>query len=62
MMGHKSKLANGLEVDAILARRIYCYLQNNTKLIRYVKRCISKRNRAGAKLEIDKILKLEESD
>ena len=37
MMGHKDKLKSGMEYDVIFARRIYCYLVNNNKLVKYVK-------------------------
>ena len=51
MMGHKDKLKNGDEVDAILARHVYCYLKNRPKNVKRVKRAINKRLRKGAKDE-----------
>ena len=55
-MSHKDKLKTGMEVDVIFARRLYCYLHNNSKLIRYVKTSINRRNRQKARLEIKKLL------
>ena len=48
-MGHKDILKNGLEVDVICARNIYCYLANNSKLKSYAKNCINRRDRRKAK-------------
>jgi len=56
MMGHKDKLKSGMEFDVIFARKIYCYLKNNYKLIKYVKKSINRRNRQNSRLEINKIL------
>ncbi len=53
MMGHKDRLISGMEYDVIFARRIYCYLVNNSKLTRYVKKSINRRDRKKAKLEWD---------
>jgi hypothetical protein len=52
-MGHHDKMINGLEVDAILARKLYCYLQNNSSLVKFAKRSINKRSRSKAKNEIN---------
>ena len=52
MMGHKEVIKNSLENDVIFGRGMYCYLVNNSKLKRFVKKCISKRNRSKAKHEI----------
>lgn len=52
MMGHREKLIDGIEEDFIYARGLYCYLVNNTKLKRYVKRKMSKRYRHEAKREL----------
>jgi hypothetical protein len=57
MMGHKDKLKTGMEVDVIYARKWYCYLINNTKLIRFVKKSINRRNRRKSKLELQKFNK-----
>ena len=45
MMGTRQKLKSGMEYDYIYARGIYCYLINNAKLKRWIKRCLSKRRR-----------------
>ena len=52
MMGHKDKLKSGMEYDVIFARKIYCYLFNNSKLKRFAKNAINRRNRRKAKLEL----------
>jgi len=52
MMGHRDRLKTGMEYDVIFARRIYCYLFNNSKLKRFVKNAINRRNRRKAKLEL----------
>lgn len=41
----REKLINGLEQDAIKARHICCYTDNNNKLVKFVKRQIGKRRR-----------------
>lgn len=51
-MGHKDSLKSGMEYDVIFARKIYCYLINNSKLKRFVKNAINRRNRKKAKLEL----------
>jgi hypothetical protein len=52
MMGHREKLIDGLEVDYIFARNMYCYLVNNPKLKKYTKRKISKRIRRNGKQDL----------
>jgi len=42
---------NALEQDAIYSRKIHCYLVNNHKLVKFVKRAINKRARKKAKNE-----------
>ena len=46
---------NNLEQDVIYARHIYCYINNNSKLVRYVKRVLSKRFRKKNKININNI-------
>ena len=50
MMGHKDRLKTGMEYDVIFARKIYCYLFNNSKLKRFAKNAINRRARRKAKL------------
>lgn len=45
MMGHRGKLIDGAEIDFVYARGVYCYLVNNCKLKKYIKRKMSKRAR-----------------
>ena len=52
MMGHKIKLKNSLEEDAIRGRKQVCYTFNNHKLVKFVKRTINKRIRKTAKQEL----------
>ena len=49
-MGHKDRLKIGMEYDVIFARKIYCYLFNNSKLKRFAKNAINRRARRKAKL------------
>lgn len=51
-MGHKDKLKGGLEFDVLYGRKIYCYLKNNSKLKRYAKNRINRRNRYIARNKI----------
>jgi len=56
MMGNKQKLITGEEVDLIYAKKSYCYLQNNIKLVKKIKRGLSKRKRReGKKILMDEI-------
>lgn len=55
----RSKLKNGLEVDAIYGRRLYCYLKNRPKIVKFAKRCINKRIRKDGKSQIRKNLEDE---
>ena len=48
----KRKLINGLEVDVVFARQIYKYLDNDSSLVKFAKKCINKRERKQAKIEI----------
>jgi len=41
----KQKLKHGYEWDLIYAKKYYCYLQNNNKLVRFIKRSLRKRKR-----------------
>jgi len=50
MMGHKDRLKTGMEYDVVFARKIYCYLFNNSKLKRFAKNAINRRARRKAKL------------
>lgn len=54
MMAHRDKLKTGLEVDVIYARKIYCYLSNNTKLVKFAKNAINRRSRYEARLSLKK--------
>ena len=45
MMGTKQKLKTGYEVDYIFAKNLYCYLINNIKLKKFIKKQLSKRRR-----------------
>ena len=53
-MGHRDILIDSLEYTVILYRKIYCYLQNNHKLVSYAKNKINRRNRYKAKLDLKK--------
>lgn len=50
-MGTKQRLSE-LEADYVYARGVYCYLVNNTKLKRFVKRRMSKRRRLKVKMQL----------
>jgi hypothetical protein len=52
MMGIKQKLKTGLEVDVIYARKRYCYLCNNIKLVRFAKKQLSRRRRKERKKSV----------
>ncbi len=41
----KLPLKSGLEQDVVYARKIYCYLSNRPKIVKFVKRLINKRRR-----------------
>ena len=56
----KNKLKNGLECDAIYGRRLYCYLKNRPKIVKFAKRCINKRIRKEGKIEIQKFCNINE--
>ena len=49
MMGRKQKLIDGLEYDVIYAKKKYCYLFNNNKIVRYAHRRMNKRFRREMK-------------
>jgi hypothetical protein len=49
--GRKQKLKTGDEFDLIYAKKLYCYLQNNTKLVKKIKRGLNKRYRKEMKEE-----------
>ena len=48
-MGRKQKLIDGLEVDVLYARKQYCYLCNNNKIVKYAKHKMNKRLRKEMK-------------
>lgn len=56
MMGRKQELKNGLEEDVVYGKRLYCYLVNNNKIVKYAKRQMNKRMRRKNKKEIKKLL------
>lgn len=41
----KRKTVDGLEQDVVYARGLYCYLANNSALVKFTKRKINKRER-----------------
>ena len=45
MMGNKQKLKTGDEYDVVYAKKKYCYLLNNNKLVRKIKNGMRKRFR-----------------
>jgi len=49
--GRKQKLKTGDEFDLIYAKKLYCYLHNNTKLVKKIKRGLNKRYRKEMKEE-----------
>lgn len=51
-MGHREKLKSGDEVDAILARHVYCYLKNRPRLVKLIKRALNKRIRRQSKPQV----------
>lgn len=60
--GRKQKLKTGDEYDLIYAKKLYCYLQNNTKLVRKIKRGLNKRYRKEMKEEdVDDVQDIWES-
>jgi hypothetical protein len=61
-MGIKQKLIKGIEYDVIYAKRLYCYLKNNNKLVRYVKKQMRKRRRVEGKNEVNKNDKCNRTD
>lgn len=44
---------NGAEQDVTYARRIYAYLQNNNKTVKFFKRQMNKRFRKSMKIDIN---------
>lgn len=54
MMGRKQKLIDGDEQDVVYARGLYCYLRNNNKLVKFIKRKMNKRMRRELKKELYK--------
>lgn len=44
---------NGLEQDVTYSKNIYCYLSNNNKLIKWVKRKMNKRFRKSWKQQLE---------
>lgn len=58
----RSVLKNGLEEDAIYARKIYCYTRNRPNIVRYEKKCINKRIRKEGKKEIKANIIMNELD
>jgi len=52
MMGRKQKLIDGLEEDAIYARKVYCYLVNRPSVVKWAKRKVNKRFRREGKKEV----------
>lgn len=51
MMGHREKLINGDEVDCVLARDMYCYL-DRAGTAHKIKKHMSRRYRHEAKREL----------
>ena len=45
MMGHKGTCKSGEDYDLLFAKKLYCYLQNNNKTVKYIKRSMIKRLR-----------------
>lgn len=45
MMGRKQILKQGYEFDYVYARGVFCYLVNNAKLKKYIKKGLNKRYR-----------------
>jgi len=45
MMGHKGTCKSGEDYDLLFAKELYCYLQNNNKTVKYIKRSMIKRLR-----------------
>ena len=42
-------LKTGMEQDAVYARKIYCYLKNRPKTVKFAKRSINRRRRQWIK-------------
>ena len=50
----RSVLKNGMEQDAIYARKIYCYTKNRPNIVKFAKRSINRRiRRQGKKINIE---------
>ena len=49
MYGRKEYPKNGLEQDVTYYRKLYCYIKNNNKLVKWAKRSINKRFRKKGK-------------
>ena len=47
-MGHKQKM-NGLEVDVVYARGLYCSLKNNPNVVAFAKKAMNKRERSKSR-------------
>lgn len=50
MSDKKEYPRSGLEQDVIYARDIYCYLKNNSSIVKFVKRLLNKRLRKKGKI------------
>lgn len=42
-------LGNGMEQDVVYARKLYCYLKNRPKTVKFAKRSINRRRRQWIK-------------
>lgn len=52
MMGNRGTCKTGDDYDLLYAKRLYCYLQNNNKTVRYIKRSMRKRLRNNQNREM----------
>ena len=48
----KRKLKDAFEYDLIYGKHVYCYLHNNNKLVKWIKRKMNKRYRKEGRKEI----------
>ena len=58
----KQPTCNGLEVDVRYGRKLYCYLKNNSNIVKFAKKCMNKRFRRNTKKETLKQLENEETN
>lgn len=52
MMGNRNKKYSADEIDVLYNRKLYCYLVNNNKNVRFAKKAMVKRSRTSAKKEL----------